>query len=263
MKFYPENFNVEVIVGFTDLNGQVVTPTAVSAALHDGEDELIVDFGSLPFDPAEGSKSIIIPPAFNLLEDGELRSARILRVALQTDAGTIRRSHSYVIEAEQRLVVMTNTFQTYEAAEIAALDVPNVSGWNVATEDRRKAALVEAFQRLTSIPMKYAHRDHENRLRMEAETIIERDQWEEVTAELFAEFPTHFKKALRKAQFIEANELLQGDAATKKHRAGIITETIGESSVTLRGGRVDYGVSTQTLSALAGYIYFNMRIARA
>lgn len=263
MKFYPEDYNVELVVGFTDLNGQPVTPTEISAVLYDGEDQVVVDFGSLPFVAEEGSKSIMVPAAFNVLEDGELRAARILRVELMTAAGAIRRSFSYVIEAEQRLVIMTNTFQSYEAAEIAALETPNASGWATATEEKRKAALIEAFRRLTNIPMKYALRDEDGRLILEDETIIERDRWAEVTPDDYAGFPTHFRKALRRAQFLEANELLQGDNVAKKHRAGIVTETIGESSVTLRNGRVDYGVSSVSLQALAGYIYFNMRIARA
>lgn len=271
MKFYPEDYSVEVVIGFTDLNNQPVIPTGVSAVLFDGEDQEMVDFGSLPFDPAGGSKAIIIPAAFNRLVDGELRSARILRVAIETAAGSIRRSHSYVIEAEQRLVIMTNTFQTYEAAEIRALDYPMSSGWNTASEDQRKAALVEAFRRLTNIPMKYETLSATERLsgynRLGVKDLsyisyIPRDGWLELTSELFLDLPAHFRQALRTSQFVEANELLTGDNVQKKHRAGIISETIGESSVTLRGGRVDYGLSSQTLQTLTGYIDFDMRIVR-
>lgn len=273
MKFYPEDYIVEVIVSFTDLNGAAVTPTAVSAVLTDGDDAEVVDFGSLPFDAAEGQKLISISKEFNRLAEGETRAARILRVAIETEQGTIPRSFSYAIEAEQRLVPLTNTFTTLEAAEFMALDTPNNSGWKAASEDQRLAALVEAFRRLTQIPMKYptyqsggfmADYDTVAPRDIAEETIIERDQWDEITQDIYdAKFPAHFKKALRRAQFIEANELLQGDNVAKKHRAGIVTETIGESSVTLRAGRVDYGVSSETLKALVGYIHFNMRIRRA
>lgn len=262
MKFYPEDFTVEVVVGFTGLNGEVVTPTAISAVLYDGEDQVIVDFGSLPFVPTEGAKSIMIPAQFNALEADELRAPRILRVELTTAGGVIRRSHSYVIEVEQRLEIMTNTFLSYEAAELAALDIPGTSGWAVASEEQRKAALVEAFRRLTMIPMKYTVRDALGELTSE-EVRIARDQWADLTYADMTTLPSHFRKAIRRAQVIEANELLQGDAIAKKRRSGIITETIGESSVTLSTGRADYGVSSQTMAALAGYIYFGMRIARA
>jgi len=269
MKFYPEDYNVELVVGFTDLNDQPVEVSAVSAVLYDGEDQEIVDFGSLPLDQGATEKSIMIPAAFNVLEDGEIRAPRILRIELTTAAGAIRRSFSYVIEAEQRLVIMTNTFVSFEAAEMLALDAPNTSGWSVASEDQKKAALIEAYRRVTSIPMRFSLEDYDYRtgydrlVSEERETVILRHQWDDVTADDYAGWPKHFRKALRRAQFIEANELLQGDNVGKKHRAGIVTETIGESSVTLRAGRVDYGVASQTLAALTGYLYFNMRIARA
>lgn len=264
MKFYPEEYEVTTEVGFTDLNGSPIVPTEITAKLTDGDDEWIADFTVIPFDVAAGKVTIVIPREFNILQaHEEFGAARILRVEIETAAGIVRRSFSYVIEGEFRLEVMHNTFMTYEAAEIHARNLVNTSGWNIADQERRQAALIEAFGRITAIPMRYSFRDADGRLIVEEESYIARDQWAEITPELFAEFPTHFKKALRAAQFAEANELLQGDTAARKHRAGIITETIGESSVTLRAGKIDYGVSQSALSHLAGYIHFNIRIARS
>ena len=263
MKFYPEDYDVEIEVGFTDLNGAAVTPTAVRAVLWDGNDEVVLNLGSLPFEAAEGSKLIVIPRQVNSLVGGELSAARILRIELQTAAGIIRRSFSYLIEGEFRLEVMQNSFISYEAADVLARDEVNLSGWNIADEERRKAALISAYNRLVQIPMHFSLRDADGRPQLESETVILRDQWADVTPAEFAEFPTHFKKALRRAQLAEANELLQGDTTARKHRSGIITETIGESSVTLRAGRIDYGVSSTTLALLTGYIYFSVRIARS
>jgi hypothetical protein len=272
MNFYPEGYTVELVVAFTDLNGAAVTPTVVNATLTDGEDAVLANFDNIVIEDGAASATVTVPSGYNLLDDGELRAARILHVELVTAAGSIKRSLSYVVESEQRLEIMTNTFQTYEAAEIQALDIPNISGWSSASEDQRKAALVEAYRRLTNIPMKFptygAQRNWDgfNKLidrDLECETIITREGWNEVTPDLYSSFPSGFKKALRRAQFLEANELLQGDSVGAKHRAGIVTETIGESSVTLRAGRIDFGVASQTLQALTGYIYFNMRIKRA
>ncbi|OWZ90354.1 hypothetical protein B9J07_27585 [Sinorhizobium sp. LM21] len=279
MKFYPEDYIVEVVAKFTDLNGAAVTPTAVSAILYDGDDVEVVDFGSLPFDASSGEKTISIPKEFNRLVGSEIRAARILRVSIETDAGTIPRAFSYAIESEQRLVVTENTFLTLEAAEFLALDTPNTTGWTVASEAQKLAALTESYRRLTMIPMRYqvhrpltglgsttGWRSDWNSIaprELAEEVVIERDVWDEITPEQFANFPTAFKKALRRAQFTEANELLQGDAVSKKHRQGVVTETIGESSVTLRAGAIDYGISSETLKALVGYVYFNNRIRRA
>lgn len=273
MKFYPEDYTVEVVVKFTDLNGVSVSPSTVAAVLYDGEDAVIWDIGDVPFDAGSEEVTVTIPKEFNVLDDGELRAARILRVELVTDKGSIPRAFSYAIEAEQRLAIMTNTFVTLESAEILALDMPNASGWTVSSDEQKRAALAEAYRRLTQIPMKFpnyasgANYDPFNTIaprEIMEETIIERDMWGDIALDEYqTKFPTSFKKALRRAQFIEANELLQGDNVARKHRAGIITETIGESSVTLRDGRIDYGISSETMKALVGFIHYNMRIKRA
>lgn len=263
MNFYPENYDVEAVVLFTDLNGVAITPTAIRAVLLNGEDEEMVDFGSMPFDAPSGSKSILINAAFNFVEEGSVRAPRVLRIEIDTAAGTITKIFSYVIEIEQSLAIMVNSFQTYETASIFAMETVNSVGWTMADEDRRRAALAEAFRRLTNIPMRYSFRDLDGRMDITTETFIARDQWADIDADAFKLLPTHFKRVLRQAQFLEADDLLQGDQATVKHRAGIVSETVGESSMTLRAGKIDYGIGTAALKALVGYLDFNMRIVRA
>ena len=162
MKFYPEEYNVAVTFPFTDLNGEAVVPTAVNAKLYDGDDELLLDMPNLPFEPDLGAKEIIVPAALNILGVGQLSAGRILRVALVTDKGTIRRSFSYVIEGEFRLAIMNNSFQTLESAEMLARDLVNLAGWAGASDEQRYVALIEAYNRLTRIPMKFKTSDAEN-----------------------------------------------------------------------------------------------------
>lgn len=267
MKTYPENYIVAVQFPFTDLNGEPVVPTSVDAVLYNGEDEELLDMPNLPFDVADSSKEVMIPAAFNQLGVGQLSEGRILRVALTTDKGVINRSFSYVIEGFYRLVVMNNTFQTLESAEILARDTVNLTGWAGADEEQRCAALAEAFNRLTRIPMKFKVNDLDNirdrSTQFAEETIILRSAWPTVTKDEYMQWPAYFRKALRLAQLTEANELIEGDPVEKKHRAGIISETVGESSIMLRGGKTEHGVSSATLQHLSGHIYFNHRIVRA
>ena len=263
MNFYPENYTVEITVPFTDKNGAVIVPLQISAMLFDGEDIVLIDFGSLTVVPASTSKIISINAAFNTLGVDEVRSARVLQVDLTTAAGVVTKILSYVVEAEQTLLIMNNTFQSFAAAEILSLTTASSQAWLSADEVRQRAALSEAFRRLTNIPMRYSFRDDLGNLLISEEKLIERDQWSGINKDAFDAFPAHFKRALRQAQFLEANEILQGDAVASRHRSGIISETIGESSVTLRAGRIDWGIGSLTMNALAGYIYFNMRIARA
>lgn len=267
MKIYPDAYSVTVAFPFTDLNGEVVTVNEFSAILYNGDDEVVEDFGVLAIDNGTGVREIIVPAEMNTLGAGEMSAARILRVAMETDAGTIRKSHSYIITGEIRLELMTNSFLSFEAAELIARDMVNIAGWNAADDDKRYVALIEAFNRLTRIPMRFRADDHvelgDRTDQFAAETIILTTQWPIVTAEDFLGFPSHFRKAVRMAQVAEANELLEGDVIGKKHREGILSETVGESSIMLRGGKVDYGVGHGTLNHLRGYIYYNHRVVRA
>lgn len=262
MLIYPADYDVSVTVPFVDLNGAPVTLSALRAALYDGDDQLIVNFGSLAYVQGEGSKTILVDSAYNELTTGELRVARVLRIELETTAGIVRRSFTYLIASELRLELMANSFLTLASAELLASDQVNLSGWLSAGEDARYAALIQAFRKLTGIPMRFFTRAEDGRTVL-AETIILRHNWAEITAEQFLAFPRDFKMALRNAQLAEANELLQGDVISAKRRAGVISETIGESSVTLATGKIEYGVSSQAMGFINSFIYYNIRIARS
>lgn len=262
MNTYPADFTVDVDVVFNDLNGAPVVPTAVNAKLYDDDDLLVTDFGSVSFAPGDIHVGITILPAFNALADGVTQAARILRVDLVTTAGTVHLSTAYLIAGQFRLQLMTNSFVSMEAADLIAAGMVNLIGWNKASEDQRYAALIESYNRLLLVPMRFTYPpDHP--LLPNQEVIIERAGWPNVTAEQFLDCPKPFRTALRRAQLNQASELLQGDAYGRKFRAGIASEKIGESSVTLRNNIIASSVSATTLALLAGFIYYSNRIARA
>lgn len=262
MDYYPENYDVTITVPFVDPTGAEATPSAATAVLLDGDGNQIVDLGALLITGAT-SVDVVIDKANNALPVGEHRAVRILSVTLSFAGGQVERRFIYAIETAVRLVVMQNSFMSYETALVMSSDFVNPIGWAVADENARKTALVHAYNRLTQIPMKFSPVDAGGEILRSLESVILRDEWIDLSYDDFAEFPAHFRLVLRRAQFIEANELLQGDPLGKKRRAGVMSETIGESSVRISDSLIDYGVSSETLAALAGYVYFNMRTGRA
>lgn len=261
MNLYPESYDVTVGVAFTDLNGQPVVPSAVTAILYDGEDQLVHDFGVLTFAGGDTSVNVVIDAAYNALGAGELQAARVLRVVITTDAGEIRRSSSYIIQGEKRLSIMDNSFMSIEVAEITARDTPNLDGWAAATDDQKYAGLINAYNKLTRIPMRfitYKVEDTEHCYPIENIVI-----WGDITFEQFQGFPASFRRALRQAQLCQADAILENDPIAKRQRAGIISETVGESSVMLRGGQLSLDVDSRAAECLKGYIYYNLRTARA
>lgn len=259
MKVYPESYIVSVDVALVDLNGGPVTPTAISAKLYDGDDQLVSDLGVVAFSPGDTSVTVQVPAEDNELADGVVQAARILRVDVVTAAGTLHKSTSYIVAGQVRLQVMVNSFQTLENAELLARDMVGGSGWGQGTDDQKAAALIEAFNRLTRIPMRYwtTVNDHQ------CERFISAADWREMTADAFLELPSGLRNALRAAQLQEADTLLADDPIARKHKDGVISETIGDSSMMLRGGKLELGVAYDTLNQLRGFIWYNFRVARA
>lgn len=267
MKTFPEKYSATVSVLFRDMNGANVQPDQVKAKLYDGAGTLLVDFGILPVDPFSQGKDVTIPAAFNTLGAGKFEDMRVLRVEMVTASGIIPQVHKYLVVGERKLTILENSFVTLEEAQVLSRHLSAARILSAADEEQQFNALIEAFERIVSIPMKYTLDESPSRYDTIAETsrrIVElpRDIWETIDMADFGKLPEAFRKALRTAQLIEANEILSGDDISRRHRAGIISETVGESSIMLRGGAVDFGVSNAALRALAGYINYSAKVFR-
>lgn len=264
MNFHLEGQIVEIVIPFKDLDGNAIVPTDITAALYNGEDRLLMSFGSIYFDPAEVEAKIVLFSSLNLLEGDELQEVRRLEVQMTHADGIARRSHSYVIEAEQSLQIMRNSFMTYDTALMMSSGFVNLTAFVGDTDERRKAGLVEAYRRITSLAMIYNVLDQMGK--SEGEHRIAAGTWHYLTAEDFQKMPSHFKRSLRSAQLAEADEILQGNVVARKHAQGIASETIGESSVTLRAGFAGSGgnsLSSAALAHLSGYLDSTVHIGRA
>ncbi|WP_276122559.1 hypothetical protein [Pararhizobium qamdonense] len=275
MKLYPENYDVTIDVLFTDNSGNPLVVTGVTAELYDGDDEQIEDFGSIPFDLADGKVTVTVPADLNVLGVGELSAARTLRVYLGNGTIVFPRFHSYIIEAESRLELLNNTFLTLPAAEVLARDNPRLTAWSAATDEKKTAALINAYGRLSRVQLRYASHKVEHKVvstsnpvrhdrdRDRCDVVIKPGDWADITKADFLAMPIDLRKALRAAQIVEANEVLTDNPYETRHRAGVISETVGESSIMLRGGKLELGVSYEALRALTGFVYYSVRVARA
>lgn len=264
MQTFPENYTVIIPVPFLDLNGAAVVPTAASAKLYDDANVLVADLGPLSLTVGAQSVDVTVPAIHNALGVGQYRALRLLKVEFQTDAGILPVEIAYGLGEAGKLVMMGNTFQSLGYAELTSVDYPNASGWAASTDLAKRAALSEAFRRVTSIPMRYTPLDQTTgQPIIMFETVVGQADWLEMTEAEFRLLPLPFQRALCRAQFIEADVILTNDVIGQKRRQGILSETIGESSVQLAANKVDYGISHATLQALIGFVYFNNRIFRA
>lgn len=123
--------------------------------------------------------------------------------------------------------------QTYERAILTAMGVYNIPSWNKATASEQKAALAEAFFHLSRMVFT-----------MIDGTIV---KIVEMTQTEFDALPIEFIKALRLAQVIACDCILNNDPRVR----GLMTESIGESSEMYRRGM---GVPTTICASAIGQL---------
>lgn len=169
-------------------------------------------------------------------------------------------------EGANTLTIMGNSFQTYAEAMSISMEYANLSTFLAETKERQSTALIEAYRRICQLPLIFDAPRSENRLG--GSLTLSNASWDEMTLAEFDTLPVAFRRVLRAAQVLEADELLQGNVMAQKHAQGIASETIGESSITLRPGfsatsMSQGGVSHAAAAILAPYINRSVRIGRA
>lgn len=265
MNTYPAGVGLQITIPMTDLNEEPVTALSASARVLD-ESEEVLD-GSLTVEIGGEDAVVTVPAGVNQLAAGVIGGARTIELAIETAEGTFIKSEFYLIQASIRLAVPTNSFQTYTQALLTASTMPAMPGWLMHEPKERQNALMEAYRRITKLGFWIRpsdNPDYMNRIDLGEERHITPDNWDIMTADDYAGLPEHFKKALRFAQLAEADDVLGGDAIGKKRRSGILSETIGESSMMFKAGKaLDYGLSGSSAKYLVNYVRIRASIARA
>jgi hypothetical protein len=244
---------VSVVYRVTDENGEdVIAQTAVP--------------GGWLADPKINA---LIPGASNVVPDGRVRTMRTVRfVFAMSNSTEITVTYRYVVEVQDKLTVMGNSFQTIETALMTRMDLPALDGWDNASEQEQTAALVTAHDRICRLTFRY---------RVSQEAM----EWDSINPywglyryvtdmrlrgldEWTSEFPDDFKVALNRAQLYEADTILGGDPIGDKISQGIVSESTGEAKMFFRNRPpLRHPVGPNCLQVLAPYLYTNNRLTRA
>lgn len=163
-------------------------------------------------------------------------------------------NHSYsetiMMEAEDTLVKGENSFQSYYSALMLAEELPGTDAFKSMQKQEQTAGLSQAYRMISSM------------------TFMSRGQIVYNIASLnAAELDTldpGLLEALRIAQILEANEALDANSPHAKRLDGIMSETIGESSMMFRAGKVatNTALSRRAMGFLRKYLVITARIER-
>lgn len=258
MQTYPAGVTVTLTIPLIDHNGDPVTPVELSYSVSDLEGVELVARTGLDFAANDTDADVRVEAAFNALEPG-VPGGRVVHLFIKAADGTHVREIVYGLRPFQRLIPGTNSFVTDAAAQVLAADIPGLDGLTGAEATERQGALLEAHTRITRIRFRVPFTTP-----VRGELLIDRSGWEAMTPAEFARLPASFKRTLTRAQLHEANTVLTGDPIGAKRRAGILSETIGESSMMFQGGAAPRTVlsSAEALAELTGYLVYGGKTQR-
>lgn len=257
-------------------SGDASASTEFSWSLQD-EDENEVASGSVATFPSTDTSVDITILASEMGVDVNTFTGSVGRLLVGTfsdGTDTYRTEDYFLLLSRTQLVRQENSFQTYTEALRRRQEVGiSLSGWDSGTKNGRISALQEAYSRICQmgfhVPGYNASSVNQKSAAYGRGTD---DPWFQsgrvklatLTAGEFDELPEAFKKAIKKAQVVEANIAMGGDKIAELRKQGLISKTTGESSAFFKSTPyLNLPVSRETHEILKRYIVFQTRIDRA
>jgi hypothetical protein len=262
---FPENLAATVSVPLPLKDGAPWVPTSATFDVRDEAGVVILPTQPIDLDGVTDAVFVTVSGSVNNLA-GRVRGARTVTVVLTYPDGTLTKTTSYLVQATLRLKRLTNSFVSEGEALMIRAEMPSLEGWDAASEDERLAALVTAHKSLCRLTLRYKRQTSMSRVTWgedegsgytyvyELDRLLD-SEWDEIDPLV--------KTALQRAQMREADTLLRGDPVADRRRAGIISETVGESSMFFRQvPEVRGAVSREAMEEIGRYVVRSTRIAR-
>lgn len=252
MKIYNSGIDISETIPLVDDNGTQLNVASIVYDVFDSDGfEVVAQTPEFGFAASDPSVVISIGSALNVLTDGKQRDVRAINLYLTLINGdTMSIVHLYGIQASGYVATMSNSYQTYQSAEMLAIDIQNLDEWDAATVTQKNSAMVEAFHRI-------------GKMTFSVDGVIVRSVNGMTKAE-FDLLSSDFVLSIRRAQVIEADVILGNDPVSDRRQEGLMSKTVGESSEMFRPGKpVLMQASRRALDALAGFVVYGANIGRA
>lgn len=276
MKLFLAGTDVNLSLPIADRYGNALNATAAEYEVVLSDGTVVVPRAAVPnFNAGDASISITIPASVNQLSGLVPREPRKVNVYCTVDSNVVMLASSYAIEPSDPLWVGVNSFQSFEEAQLIAVSMPNLNGWDAADDQSRIAALIEA--RLSICRVNFSLLDSNARWGQNSLYYVPEGTYtvdtirnnllfyglDSLTPEQYLKLPERFRNALKLAQVAEADELLGGDETLLKRQSGLIEDSVGESTQRFTTAKVlAQAVSRRAMRYLSPYISYSMRQGR-
>lgn len=214
--------------------------SSIVATVRD-ETDVVVDTFAVGIPGPEALEfSVTVLGSKNLVSG--LRGARTVFVEVFHADGVDSHVTEYLIEGPIQLVPLENSFVTYTGAMMTRGDLASTDGWDAAEKDERIAALKLAYSAMVNLRYRFRTSEADGWNRVTDSPVIKSGYGgfsdyqyvgdiSEISAQDWAALPQRFRTAIARAQVAEADYRLLRGGAEAKRAQGIVSETIGESSM--------------------------------
>lgn len=248
--YYRDGVDITLSVPFQNEGGLAIRPvSATYSVLHQNGTELV---GPTSVTDVSGLAAAIVVPAINnQLSAGVNREVRIITLVMIDSSGNaIDLDYYYSIETVEQLVPAENSLLRYAEALALAPDFAMLDAWGRNTKRKQIAALIEAYHRLASLRLK-PNNDGLTSLT-------------DITVNTLPEIDAKFLDAFRRAQMIEADQILSRNTVDSQRKDGLLSYSNGEVTNFYRTDKpLDLLVSNKALKIVGRYVDYSVRIGRA
>jgi len=237
---------------FVDDEGESITPIALDYTVVNEFGVEVVATTNIPVIPTTGEASIVIQGADNALAADIVRGYRqvILTMTTATDSIIIRAG--YIVELKASLVLLSNSFQTYEEALLHSRGII-LEGWGAANEDHRRSAMTQAYDRFGGFNWQFNFTD--DTYQVKTLDLLTLAEW--------ALLDSRHQHDLRMAQLAQADYHLGGSTIEKDIDDGLQSSSQGEVSQFYRPrATLTLALSRHALQYVGKYINWTPVITR-
>jgi hypothetical protein len=235
-----------------------VDASAVTWTLYDDRGNQLYTGASSGFTASDAAAVVELTAEQTTIDDP--LAAREIVLECETASGAVEVREAVLFVSSAPLAVAVNSFQTATEAVATRAEIARLDGYDAAAKAQRTAAMIEAHRRILRVALQIPQAFDINNIAWGSRRV----PLARLTEADFRKLPEDFQRAVRRAQVIEANQLLEINTVAQKRREGVVSETIGEASMFLNSKPyLNLPISRETYEELKQFVVLVVEIARA
>ena len=270
MQSYKQGSNIVLTFPLVSDSGVSLTPALLSWRLLDesGVELQTWSTGVAPASPTDKTSEVRLDALLTTISG--TRALRVVELEVTGADGSVSvLTKTILIQGREisTLVFGMNTFQTYGQAFLLSSDFTDnqVSNWITAGREAQEQALIQAYQHILQLSLRTNTAENWNQSLLQDDGAISLSygSLRFMTPAQMMNLPIMLSAALKKAQLLEAVDVLTIDPLAEVRDSGVLSIKVGESSQFFRAVKpLEFSVCKAAMAYLQPWIRINARIGR-